>query len=156
MPLATIERPSKTRSDCDRHTCHSTPFADHLFFYARFNIRKNNYCMCGSRGGQGVRTPPPLKNHKNTGFSSNTGPDPLKNRSYQPSIQCWAIIAPPAKRHLNGWRANDGPFIAVFRSSIPSSTKKKTQKNVIKFGPPLTKLSGSAHVPYCRDEDFSV
>ena len=38
--------------------------------------------MCGSRGGgQGVRTPPPppLKNHKNTGFLSNTGPDPLKN-----------------------------------------------------------------------------
>ena len=35
--------------------------------------------MDGSRGGgQGVRTPPPLKNHKNIGFSSNTGPDPLK------------------------------------------------------------------------------
>ena len=26
-------------------------------------------------GGQGVRTP--LKNHKNTGFLSNIGPDPL-------------------------------------------------------------------------------
>ena len=36
--------------------------------------------MGGSRGGggQGVRTP--LKNHKNIGFSSNTGWDPLKNR----------------------------------------------------------------------------
>ena len=31
------------------------------------------------RGGQGVRTPPPLKNHKNIGFLSNTGPDPLKH-----------------------------------------------------------------------------
>ena len=32
-------------------------------------------------GGQGVLTPPPpLKNHKNTGFLSNTGPDPLRNR----------------------------------------------------------------------------
>ena len=30
------------------------------------------------RGGQGVRTPPPLKNYKNIGYSSNTGPDPLK------------------------------------------------------------------------------
>ena len=30
-------------------------------------------------GGQGVRTPPPLKNHKNIGFLSNTGPGPLKN-----------------------------------------------------------------------------
>ena len=28
-------------------------------------------------GGQGVRTP--LENHKNIGFLSNTGPDPLKN-----------------------------------------------------------------------------
>ena len=31
-------------------------------------------------GEQGVRTPPPLKNHKNIGFLRNTGPDPLKNR----------------------------------------------------------------------------
>ena len=30
------------------------------------------------------------------------GPDPLKNHSYQASIQCWANIGPPAKRHLNG------------------------------------------------------
>ena len=39
------------------------------------------------------------------------------------------------------WWDDDGPFIAVFGSSILSSTKK----NVIKFGPPLTNLSGSAH-----------
>ena len=57
----------------------------------------------GSRGGQGVRTPPPLKNHKNIGFLSNIGPDPLKNQqSYQASIKRWAIIGPPTKRHLNG------------------------------------------------------
>ena len=30
-------------------------------------------------GGQGVRTPSPLKNNKNKGFLSYTGPDPLKN-----------------------------------------------------------------------------
>ena len=39
--------------------------------------------MGGSRGGQGIRTP--LKNHKNIGFLSNTGPnagpDLLKNHS---------------------------------------------------------------------------
>ena len=40
------------------------------------------------------------------------------------------------------WQADDGPFIAVFGSYIPSSTKKEI---VIKFGLPLTKLSGSAH-----------
>ena len=70
-------------------------------------------------GGQGVRTT--LKNHKNIGFSGNTGPDPLKNRSYQASIQCWANIGTPAKRHLSSashlmalrLRANDGPLIVV-------------------------------------------
>ena len=46
--------------------------------------------------GVGVagRPDPFLKNHKNIGFSSNTGPDHLKNRSYQARIQCWAIIKP--------------------------------------------------------------
>ena len=46
--------------------------------------------------------------------------------------------------------AIDGPFIAVFGSSIPSSPKKekKEKKNFITFGPPFTKLSGSAHEMY--------
>ena len=35
----------------------------------------------GPKGGQGARTP--LKNHKNIGFSNNTGPDLLKNRRSQ-------------------------------------------------------------------------
>ena len=39
--------------------------------------------------------------------------------------------------------ADDDPLIVVFVSSHPSSTKKK--KNAVKVGPPLTKLSGSAH-----------
>ena len=55
----------------------------------------------GSRGGgQGVRTPP-LKNHKNMWFYSNTGPDPLK-------------ISKLPSQHS----------IVVFGSSLPSSTKK--------------------------------
>ena len=45
---------------------------------------------------------PPLKNHKNIVFPSNFDPDPLKSQSYQASIQCWAIIGTPAKRHFNG------------------------------------------------------
>ena len=49
-------------------------------------------------GGGAIRDPDPLNNHKNIGSLSNTGPEPLKN---QASIQCWAIIRPPAKRHLN-------------------------------------------------------
>ena len=50
--------------------------------------------MGGSRGGTGVRTPPPppMKNHKNIGFPGNTDQDPLKPQSYQASIQWWAII----------------------------------------------------------------
>ena len=34
-----------------------------------------------NRMGQGVRTPPPSKSHKNKGFPGNTGPDPLKNHT---------------------------------------------------------------------------
>ena len=106
--------------------------------------------MYGSRGGTGgPDPPPPLKNHKNIGFPSNTVPDSLKNRSYQASIQCWGIIGTPVKRHLMAfrWRADDGPLKVVLGSSLPSSTKiKEEKKNVVKDGPPQTNLSGSAHV----------
>ena len=79
--------------------------------------------------GGGSGSGPPLKIHKNIGFSSNTGPYPLKNRSYQASIQCWAIIDTPAKRHLMAfsWRTDDGLLIVVLGSSLPSSTEKKTR-----------------------------
>ena len=43
--------------------------------------------MRGFRGGN-RGSGPPLKNHKNIGFLSNTGPDPLKkSQSHQASIQ---------------------------------------------------------------------
>ena len=41
------------------------------------------------------------------------------------------------------WRANDGPLIVVFGSSLQQKNNK--QKNVVNVGPPLTKLSGSAY-----------
>ena len=48
--------------------------------------------------GVGAGGPDPSKNHKYTRFLSNTGPNPLKkSQRYQASIQCWAIIGPPAK-----------------------------------------------------------
>ena len=54
----------------------------------------------GGLVGGGFRAP--WKITKNIGFFSNTGPGPdLKSQSYQ-TIQCWAIIDTPAKRHLNG------------------------------------------------------
>ena len=41
-----------------------------------------SWLMGGSRWGEGVWTPPPLKNHKNIGFPSNIDPDPLNSKSY--------------------------------------------------------------------------
>ena len=65
-----------------------------------------------------------------------SGP-PEKSQSYQASIQCWAIVCRPEKRHLGvslakkafRWRVDDGPFIVIFGSSIPSSTKKTLSKD---------------------------
>ena len=63
-------------------------------------------------------------------------------------IQCWAIIGLPAKLHLNGvslagwqWPTFSGIWILS-----PSLSEKKRKKNV-RVGPPLTKPSGSSHVP---------
>ena len=42
----------------------------------------------------------PLENHKAVALSRNTGMDPPGNsQNYPASIQCRAIIGPPAKRH---------------------------------------------------------
>ena len=88
-------------------------------------------CTEPEKGGQGVRTP--LKNHKNIGFLSNTGPDPLKNhKATKPVFN----VGPPSAHQRNTiemafrWQANDGPLIVVFGSSLPSSTKNKQKTNV--------------------------
>ena len=47
---------------------------EHLDFFVAQIMRGSN----GGGGGQG--DVPPLKNHKNIGFLSNTGPDPKKNK----------------------------------------------------------------------------
>ena len=42
--------------------------------------------------------PPPLENHKNTGFLSNTGPDPLKNhKATNPAFN----VGPSSARQRN-------------------------------------------------------
>ena len=80
------------------------------------------------RGDRGSR-PPPLKNHKNIGFLSNTE----KSQSYTAS-SIWVIIGPPAKHHLND--------IVVFGSS-----HQLNKKNIVKAGPlSFDKIFGSAHV----------
>ena len=80
-------------------------------------------------GGQGVR--PPLKNHRNRGFLCNTGPDSLKHHK---ATKLAFYVGPTSARQRNAikmafrWRADDGPFIAVFGFSIPSTKQKKQQK----------------------------
>ena len=47
---------------------------------------------------QGGDPDPPLKNHKNLGFLSNTGPDPLKNyKATKPAFN----VGPPSARQRN-------------------------------------------------------
>ena len=79
---------------------------------------------------------PDLKNHKNIGFSSNTGPGPLKHRkATKPAFN----VGPSSARQRNvmafRWRADDVPLIVVLGSSLPSSTKKTT--NVVSKLDPL-------------------
>ena len=103
------------------------------------------------RGDRG--SGPNLKNHKNMRFLSNTGPNPLKNhKATKPAFN----VGPISARQRNAfklafrWRADDDPLKVVFGSFLPSSTKKRA-----KVGPPLAKLSGSAHdnpVPSMKQE----
>ena len=99
--------------------------------------------MCGSKGGgQGVRTSLLLKNYKNIGFHCNTVSDPMKNyKATKPAFNVGLSSARQRNAILIAfrWWADDGTMKAVFESSI------NWKKNVIKFGPPLKKLSGSAH-----------
>ena len=52
--------------------------------------------------GGGGPDPVPLKNHSYYGFLEILVRIPWKVRNFQASIQYWAIIGPPAKRHLYG------------------------------------------------------
>ena len=48
--------------------------------------------------GQGVRTPPPLKNHKKLGFDNNTGPVFLKkHKATKPAFN----VGPSSARQRN-------------------------------------------------------
>ena len=63
--------------------------------------------------------PPPLKNHTNIGFLSNTGPDPLNNHK---ATKLAFNDGPSLARQRNAieiafcWRADDGPLLVVFGS----------------------------------------
>ena len=77
--------------------------------------------MGGSRGGggQGVQTPPPEKSQKSRVSYQYWSRSPENNhKASKPAFECWAIIGPPAKRHLPAsetpfkWRFACGPIMA--------------------------------------------
>ena len=62
------------------------------------------------RGGQGDRTPT-QKSQKYRGSKQYWSESPVKPQGLQASIQCWATIGPPVKRHFK-WRFTGGPMMA--------------------------------------------
>ena len=107
-----------------------------LVIYGSRLVFVDRQAWAGPEVGTGV------KNHKNVGFLSNTSLDPLKKyKATKPAFN----IGPSSARRRDviliafHWRADDGPLIVVFGSS------HQLKEIVVKAGPPLTKLSGSAH-----------
>ena len=94
-----INRASADKGNVSRHIIESSMAAFYVGYcipFSKFIVTDSRpFFIPESRGGQGSGPPPHLKNHKNIGFSSITGQDPLK-------IHCWAIIGKPAKRHFHG------------------------------------------------------
>ena len=94
--------------------------------------------MYGSRGG-GQGSGPPLKNHKNIGFSRNTPwSRPPKNIKLPNQLSMLGHYRhareTPFKLRFR-WRAEDCPLMVVFGSFLPSSTKKKPPKTPSKLDP---------------------
>ena len=58
--------------------------------------------MCGSRGEYRGSGPPTLKNHKNIGFSSNTGPDPLEKSQLLSQLSMLGHHQPASETPSNG------------------------------------------------------
>ena len=105
--------------------------------------------MGGSREGTGGPDPPPMKNHKNIGFLTNTGPVPLKTH------KMLGHVGPSSARQRNAiamafrWRTDDGPFISVLYLDPLSSYQLKMiiiiKKRSQICAPLLKNRSRSAH-----------
>ena len=80
-------------------------------------------------GGGGTGGPDPPEISQNIEFLTKTGLDPLENQ--KASFQCWAIIGPPAKRHLNGVSLADQYWPA--QSGIRSLSSQL--KKIVVLGP---------------------
>ena len=92
--------------------------------------------------GTGVPDPLPLKNHKNIGFQSNTGPDPLKITKLPSQHSILGLHRPvPVSETPFKWRFAGGPMMpmpALSAILIVSPLIKKKHCH-------MAKLSGSAH-----------
>ena len=96
--------------------------------------------MCSSRGGDRGSGPPPPPEKKSKSYrvsSQYWSEFPGKSQSYQASFQCWTIIGPPAKRHLNGVSLT-GRLLPAFSgiwilSLLSSSTKNNHKKTLSKL-----------------------
>ena len=73
-------------------------------------ITKGRHICTDPEGGGagGSDSPPPLENHKDIGFLSNTGLDPLKNHKANKP----ALDHPQAREILFKWRFTGGPLMA--------------------------------------------
>ena len=97
------------------------------------------------RGGGGRGSGPPLKNHKNIGLLSYSGPDPLKITKL-PSQHSMLGHHQHASEIPFKWCFAGGPMLArLYWYLDPPTPQLKKKKNVVKVGPPLTKFSESAH-----------
>ena len=111
--------------------------------------------MGGPRGGTGGPDPPPPEyNHKYIGLLSNTGLDPPKNhKATKP-----AFTVEPSSA--------GGPMMARiswYLDPLSPHQLKMFIKQEVKFGPPMKKRSGSAHVkgcailePYVQADEFPL
>ena len=139
--------------DCSifRQCCHAHCLCDNVISWSKLG---HSYLLCLSalfacllcsctdpEEGGGRASGPPLKNHKNLGFLSNTCLDPLKITKLPASIQCWAII----RVFLAGWPV-DSLFLSPLITPPAPPPPPKKKKSIVRVGPPLAKLSGSAHV----------
>ena len=91
---------SDTKNYNTKHRPNTSPHAQRQE-QQTMNQQLQNHCLKHVRiqsGGQGVRTPPPLKNHKSIGFLSYAGPDPLKNhKAAKPAFS----VGPSSTRKRN-------------------------------------------------------
>ena len=68
---------------------------------------------------------PPLESQKDLGFLHYWSGSSGKSPSYQASTQCWATMGVAFHKAIAfRWRADDGPLLVLFGSSLSSPTQK--------------------------------